>query len=83
LWIITFTGTFFGMYMLGSYKNLGSVKGGIDDMTLTIYGIFAAIIGLIAKIVWSTLIDKYGFKLICSIILIIQIILSITIYQIV
>jgi uncharacterized protein YacL len=69
--------------MLASFKNLGSVEGGIDDMTLTIYGIFGAIIGLIAKMVWSILMDKYGFKLICCIILIIQIILSSTIYQIV
>jgi len=55
-----FNGVFFGVYVASVYKTVA--LGLIDDRTLTIAGSFGSFINGSSRILWASLMDKYGFK---------------------
>lgn len=59
------------MYMASVFKSFGSVEGSIDDMTLTVAGSIGGACNGLSRVFWATLDDKFGFKKIYSIILVI------------
>lgn len=69
--------------MVSSFKNLGSIRGNIDDRTLTWFGSVSFVLAGIAKIIWASLVDIYGFKKIFSIVLALQILMATSIYYLV
>jgi nitrate/nitrite transporter NarK len=57
-----FCSSFYGIYMMTSFKTVGSITGNIDDYTLSWTAAIAALSGGIARIFWAFLLDIYGFK---------------------
>lgn len=81
--VMLFCSVFYGILLVATFKNFGSVRGGIDDTTLTLAGSVGALVNGIFRVLWSLLLDKYSFRTIYSIILVIQIIMACSIYFIV
>lgn len=81
--LMAFCSAFYGLYMASVFKSFGLSEADIDDLTLTLAGSLGGIMNGAGRIVWAALQDKYGFKLIYFLILIIQIIISGTIYFVV
>jgi hypothetical protein len=54
-------GTFYGLYVAGSYKFSADEKY-IDDEVLTIAGALGAVCNGGSRLLWASLLDKYTFK---------------------
>ena len=78
LLIMMYLSSFFGYLVLNQYKVFGSefIK---DDHFLTLVGAAASIFSVI-RIFWVFLIQKFSFKIVYSIMLLIQIVVCLTIY---
>ena len=78
LLIMMYLSSFFGYFMLNQYKDFGKefIK---DDHFLTLVGAIAS--GFSGfRFVWAFLMQKFSFKVVYSIMLLIQIVVSLTIY---
>lgn len=82
IYLMGFCSIFYGMYMISVYKILGE-DNGIDDLTLTIAGSCGAVANAASKFGSGLLVDRYGFKKIYVITLLIQILVASTIYFVV
>ena len=78
--VMLFGSIFYGIFLVSSFKNFGSSEGGIDDSVLTLAGSIGAFVNGIFRVLWSGMLDKFSFKIIYSIILVIQIIMAWSIY---
>lgn len=70
---------FYGLYLVAAYKIFGK-ENHIDDFTLTFAGSLGSIMNGGSKVLCGILADKIGFKKIYYAVIILQIILSSTIY---
>lgn len=70
--------TFFGMLMANSYKVYG-MEMGIDDALLSIIGACSAITNGLSRAMWAMLMDKFGFKCVYILVMIINLICTATI----
>ena len=61
-----------GLMMANSYKNYGFDLGK-DDSFLTLVGSLQALTNGLSRAMWGLLLDRFGFKKIYSIILIMQV----------
>jgi len=68
---IMFGGTFYGLTMTNNYKVYGMEKIP-DDLFLTTVGSVGSAMNGCARVFWATLSDRFGFKKVMSILLIIQ-----------
>lgn len=60
--LILFNGMFFGSYLVSTYKPVALNADVITDDQITIIGSLSMISNGAARIVWSSMQDKYGFK---------------------
>jgi sugar phosphate permease len=65
-----------GLLINGNYKNIG--KKYFDDGFLTVVGSFAAIGNGLSRPMWSILLDRFTFKKVFSLLLILEIFLALT-----
>jgi MFS family permease len=79
--IMLFNGLFFGVYMVSVYKDIGLNKGSIGDRELTIAGAVGSFVNGSSRILWASLYDKFGFRIIYMIILVIQLISAVSLYS--
>jgi hypothetical protein len=63
-----YCGLFYGIFVATVYKSSASKI--LDDKTLTTAGMIGAACNGGSRIIWATLMDKYGFKKIYSVLLI-------------
>ena len=75
LWLMICFSASYGMFMAHVYKYFGVIHIN-DDFFLTMVGSFGAVMNGGSRSIWSTFQDKYSFKRIFGILLIIQITLS-------
>jgi hypothetical protein len=69
MFTLIYLGCFFGVYVASVYKSAaGDV---ISDKQLTLAGAIGSIMNGSSRIMWASLQDKYGFKVIYMILLII------------
>ena len=75
-----FNGVFYGVYLASVYKaaNIDNLKDG----TLTIAGAIGSICNGGSRMFWASLQDKYNFKRVYFVLLVIQLVVSIIIYPI-
>ena len=75
-----FNGVFFGVYVAAVYKDVALNHGTIGDRELTIAGSIASFINGASRIMWASLLDKLGFRMIYMILLVIQLISALSLY---
>jgi hypothetical protein len=63
-------GTFYGLYIASAYK-VSADMDAISDEALTIAGSFGAICNGGSRILWASLLDKYSFKTVYGLIMLI------------
>jgi MFS-type transporter involved in bile tolerance (Atg22 family) len=73
-------GSFYGLYVASVYKTINQVN--LSDKILTIAGALGSVCNGCSRIMWATLQDKFGFKKVYGVILVLQLIISTTIYSI-
>ena len=78
--LLLFQGIFFGLFVASVYKNVG-LDGAISDKALTLAGSIGSVCNGSSRIFWASLQDKYGFKKIYASLLIVQLIVSLSIYS--
>lgn len=74
-----FLSIFYGLFLINCFKNFG-LQTINDDLFLTVTGGIAAAFNGLSRPFWSSLLDCYSFKRVYGIFLILQILLSATIY---
>lgn len=74
-----FLSIFYGLFIVNAYKNFGR-KTISNDFFLTIIGGIAAAFNGFSHPFWSSLLDCYSFKRIYGVLMVIQTLLSATIY---
>lgn len=74
LYVIAFSQIYYGYYIMGVYKQLGSesIK---DDKLLTVIGSTGALVNGVFRVFWSTLLDFFSFKSVYRVLLVIQILM--------
>ena len=78
LTLMLLNGVFYGAYMTSVYKAV-SIEH-LGDGTLTTAGAIGAVCNGASRIVWATLQDKYGFKRVYFVLLVIQLLVSALVY---
>jgi hypothetical protein len=81
LWSMIIFSASYGMFIGHVYKSFGILHIN-DDFFMTSVGSFGAVFNGGSRSIWSTLQDKYSFKKIFSILLVIQICLSLTLVSV-
>ena len=81
LGLILFNGMFFGSYLVSTFKPVALNAGVIKDDEITIIGSLSMISNGAARLVWSSMQDKFGFKKVYFVLLIIQFVISLSIYS--
>ena len=81
IWLMIIFSSSYGMFMSHTFKALGIITIN-DDLFLTTVGSIGAVVNGCSRSLWATLQDKYSFKKIFFILLIIQIPLSGTLVKI-
>ena len=76
--LMLFNGIFFGSFLASVYKDFGS-DGKISDKALTVTGSIGSVGNGVSRIVWSALSDKYGFKKMYILVMIIQLVCTVAI----
>ena len=71
-------GSFYGLYIASAYKV--SNESNLPDKTLTIAGSIGAVCNGGSRIMWASLLDKFGFRKVFSVIMLIQLVISSTIF---
>lgn len=73
-------GIFYGIYMAGVYKK--TAQDYLDDNTLTIAGAIGSICNGCSRYMWASLQDIYGFRKVYFVVMMIQLIVSATIWNV-
>ena len=73
-------GVFFGVFTAGVYKSVA--LNFLSDHVLTTAGAFGSICNGGSRIMWASLQDKYGFKKVYCVIMVLQLIISATTYYV-
>ena len=81
IWFMIIFSASYGMFMAHTFKALG-IASINDDLFMTTVGSIGAVVNGCSRSAWAMLIDKYSFKRIFCILLIIQILLSATLVNI-
>lgn len=71
-------GLFYPLYIASVYKSFGSAY--LSDETLTLAGALGSIGNGCSRVIWATLQDKYGFKPVYTFAMVIQLVVSSSIY---
>jgi MFS family permease len=79
MFLLLFSGIFFGVYLASVYKTLAI---DIEDSALTIAGAIGSVCNGGSRIIWATIQDYYGFKKVYLCLLVIQLITSIVIVSV-
>lgn len=77
--IILFNGIFFGMYFASVYKL--AAQGLLSDHDLTLAGALGMVMNGSSRIMWASLQDRFGFKKVYMVLMLIQLAVSLTIFQ--
>jgi Na+/melibiose symporter-like transporter len=80
IFVILVFGSFYGLYVAAVYKTFD--QDNLSDKVLTVAGALGSVCNGCSRIMWASLQDKYGFKKVYGVILVLQLILSLTIYQV-
>ena len=74
--LLLFNGIFFGAFLASVYKDYGN-DGDLSDAELTVTGAIGAIGNGVSRILWASLLDKYGFRKVYGCVLVVQLICSV------
>jgi Na+/melibiose symporter-like transporter len=80
LCVLLFDGIFFGIYFASVYKVADQAV--LKDKTLTIAGALGSVCNGCSRIMWASLQDKFGFKKVYLVLMLIQLISACVIWKI-
>jgi MFS family permease len=75
-----FLGIFYGIYMAAVYKK--TAQDFLDDDTLTLAGAIGSVCNGCSRYLWASLQDVYGFRRVYSVVMVIQLVISATIWNV-
>ena len=80
LTLMLFFGIFYGIYMAAAYKGIAQEL--LDDDTLTLAGAIGSICNGCSRYFWASLQDVYGFRRVYFVVMVIQLVVSATIWNV-
>lgn len=80
MFLILFLGIFYGLYTASVYKV--AAQDFIDDKALTLAGSIGSVCNGSSRIIWAAFQDRYGFKKVYYILLLLQLAVSASIYSV-